>query len=67
LQTTTDDTMTEGMTGPGTTIDEMSDLGTMTDGTRGLDTTTGEVEMIDESKLLGHETVAPADWQVPTR
>ena len=44
--------MTEGMIGPGTTIDETTDLGTMTDGTRGPGTTTGEVVMTDESELF---------------
>jgi len=46
LDTTTDDTMTAGMTGPGTTIDETRGQDTMTDGMRGPGTTTGE--MIDE-------------------
>jgi hypothetical protein len=50
LQTTTDDTTTEGMTDLGTTTEGTTGPGTMTDGTTGLDTTTDE-EMIDESKL----------------
>ena len=66
----TDDTMTEGMTGPGTTIDETKGLDTMTDGMRGPGTTTGEMideVVIDESKFLFVPKLSVADNQLPAR
>jgi len=62
--------MTEGMTGPGTTIDETRGLDTMTDGMRGPGTTTGEMideVVIDESKLLFARALSVANNQLPAR